>query len=157
MTSPRLLLSEHHKALDAACFALRTCAFTDDALALTVRFRDLEHAVLLHMRVEEQELLPRYAEVAPADAALILAAHEEIRGQLYRLGVETELHCIRLESIDALIAMLREHAAHEDRVVYPWAEQNLSLGSRRSLFQSVGRSLRRLGKHPASAVAGVHT
>lgn len=157
MTSPPLLLSEHHQALTSFGVALRTSAFADDPAAVVARFRDLERAVLLHMRAEEEELLPDYAAYDPADAALIRATHEELRLQLYRLGVESELHCIRLETIDTLLATLREHAAHEDTTLYPWAARNLGLGRRRALFQSISTSLRRLaGAYPASPIARVY-
>jgi hypothetical protein len=146
-----LLLAGHHEEIGTACVSLRMSAFTDDPLEVIVRFRNLEHAVLEHMKIEEDSLLPAYARYAPADAAVIRVAHEDLRRQLYRLGIEAELRYLRIEAIDHLIATLREHAAHETRGMYPWAQSVLTPDAKRELFKRISRSLRALAlsKHAA--------
>jgi hypothetical protein len=141
---PRLLLPEHHEEIASACIALRSSAFTDDPLEVITRYRNVEHAVLEHMRAEEDFILPEYANHAPADAAAIRATHEGLRRHLYRLGIDVELHAIRLESIDGLLMTLRDHAAHEDRNMYPWAQRSLTPFTKRELFKRITHSLRAL-------------
>jgi hypothetical protein len=148
-SSLRLLLPEHHEEIAAACAALRTSAYIDDPLEVIMRYRNVEHAVLEHMRAEEDFILPAYARRAPADAAAIRATHEDLRRQLYRLGIDAELHCIRLESIDQLTATLRDHAAREDREMYPWAQRVLAPATKRELFKRMTHSLRALALYNA--------
>jgi hypothetical protein len=144
---PRLLLPEHHEKIDAACKALRASAFIDDPLGVIARYRNLEHAVLEHMKAEEDFILPAYARHAPADAAAIRVTHEELRRQLYRLGIDAELRAFRLEAIDFLIETLHEHGAHEDREMYPWAQTVLPPATKRELFKRITRSLRALAHY----------
>jgi hypothetical protein len=137
---------EHHVELEAACEDLRSCVRADDARGLITRFRSFEHAVLAHLQAEEVEVLPAYARAACADAAAIRAAHEEVRRQLFRIGIEVELHCARAESLERLVDTLRSHAAHEDRGMYPWAREHLALQTRAELFARMARSLRLLAR-----------
>jgi hypothetical protein len=143
-TNEPLPLSEHHEELEAACAALRTSAFAEDPLDVISRYRNLEHAVLEHVKIEEDLILPAYARHAPADAAVIRVAHEELRRQLYRLGIDAELRMLRLEAIDRLIATLREQAAYAALRMYPWAQAVLTPVSKRELFKRISRSLRAL-------------
>lgn len=139
---PRLLLPEHHAAIERACVLLRTAALADDPLDLVARYRALEHALLAHMNAEEELLLPAYALQSPDDAAAIRATHDELRRHLYRLGVDVELRCIRLGAIDHQIATLRDHVAHEDSLLYPWARAFLKQAGRRGRFERITRPLR---------------
>lgn len=143
-TAPRLALAEHHDEIGTAAKALRASAFADDPLEVIMRYRSLEHAVLEHMRIEEEFVIPAYARHAPADAAVIRLAHGELRRQLFRLGIDAELRMLRLAAIDRLIATLREHAAHEKRGMYPWAQEFLTPVAKRELFKRISRSLRAL-------------
>lgn len=144
VNGPRLLFPDHHCQIEAACDALRASAVTDDPRDVTTCYRSLERAVLEHLRAEEDSILPAYAEHAPADAESIHAAHDELRRQLFRIGVDVELHCVRAEALDRLVAGLRAHAAHEDREMYPWAEAHLSTPTKRELFERMAHSLRAL-------------
>ena len=141
---PRLLFADHHCKIEAACDSLRACAYTDDPLELIEQYRSFERSVLEHLKAEEDAILPAYAEHAPADAELIRATHDDLRQQLFRIGLDVELHSIRAESLDRLVATLRAHAAHEDREMYPWAQLNLPLRTKRQLFHRIGRSIRLL-------------
>lgn len=141
---PRLLLADHHTKIEAAGNALRVAAFGDDTLELVTRWRCFEHGVITHLDAEEHLILHAYADYAADDAALIRAAHDDLRRQLFRLGVDVELHCVRAASIDRLLQTLREHAAHEDRGMYPWAQVHLPPRTRRELFSRMIRALRLL-------------
>jgi hypothetical protein len=135
------LLPDHHRAIEQACAALRARALSEDPRALLAQYRALEREVLVHLQAEEVAIVPAYAEHAPDDAARIRAEHGAIRELLYRIAIEVELHAIRLHRLDKLIATLQTHAAHEDRMMYPWAQRYLPLSTKRELFVRIGRSL----------------
>jgi hypothetical protein len=144
LPGPRSMLSEHHREIDVACMSLRAAACADDPLDVIAKYRALEHAVNEHMAAEEEVILQTYATIAPVDAAAIRDTHQQLRQLLYQLGIEAELHCIRLEAVDQLIATLRAHAAHEDREMYPWAQMALPPNNQRALVARIGSSLQEL-------------
>jgi hypothetical protein len=106
-----------------------------------------ERAVLEHLEAEEGPLLPAYAAHAPQDASAIRDEHAAIRKLLFRIGVEVELHLVRLETLQTLIDTLHAHAAREDVSMYPWAQVHLPLSAQGRLFVRIGRSLRELAGH----------
>jgi hypothetical protein len=141
---PRLLFADHHEQIEKSCDALRTAIYADDPLVLAERYRAFEHAMLEHMAAEEEHILPAYAADAPEDAAAIRATHDELRQQLFRIGVDVELHSVRAAALEQLVKTLRAHAALEDVRMYPWAQVHLPARTKRELFKRIGRSLRRL-------------
>lgn len=142
----RLLLADHHVAIETACADLRARVYGDDPLELVARYRAFERAITSHMQLEEELILPAYSEYDPADALTIREQHAELRRQLNRLGMDVELHCARAKALERCIALLRTHAAHEDRRMYPCAQRHLPLGTKRNLFVQVARSLRALAR-----------
>jgi hypothetical protein len=139
---PRLLLADHHRRIEEACKALRTCAHGGCPRDLLEQYRFLERSVLDHLEAEEKVILPDYAAHAPEDAYAIYQEHAAIRILLFQIGVEVELHVVRLEALEQLIATLHAHAAREDASMYPWAQVHLPLSMKRRLFVQIGRSLR---------------
>ncbi len=150
---PRLLLADHHHALETVCAELRAEVYTDHTLSLIDGYRRFEHAMIAHLAIEEH-LLPSYSEWSILGAAQIRLQHMELRAQLFRLGVEVELHQARAERFQALIDTLQRHLRLEEATLYPWAEQHLPLHTRRSMFVRIGRSLRDLVKLRARHAAG---
>lgn len=153
------LLTEHHHQVEAACGGLIACAYADEPAALTEAYRSFEHEMLEHLRVEEELLLPGYAEYAPEDARALREQHDELRRALFRIGVDVELHVVRAHHVDRLIAELRAHAAHEDAGLYAWAASHLPAGHARELFDRIRRSLAVLGRltgSPRSSHVAAH-
>ena len=141
---PRLLFADHHREIEAASNALLACAHEDCSWSLTEQYRVFERAVLEHLDAEETVILPDYTLYAPGAARELADQHAAIRQLLFRVGVEVELHIVRLETLRSLIALLHEHAAREDVTLYPWAQVHLPLSAKRRLFVRLGRSLRSL-------------
>lgn len=135
------MLADHHREMEQAGRALLACAHEDCSRSLTAQYRAFEQAVLEHLEAEETELLPAYAAHAPEEAAAIRGEHAAIRTLLLQVGVEVELHLVRLETLRSLIDTLHAHAAREDAAMYPWAQLRLPLASRQWLFGRIGRSL----------------
>lgn len=85
-----------------------------------------ERELLRHLELEDSELLPLFAESYPHEAAGLNREHDEIRRQVFELGVALDLHQLRQEALQQLADLLRAHAAREDLALYPWLEMNLS-------------------------------
>lgn len=144
---PRLLLADHHHAIEVACHALLSRTYAGDPRALIAQYRAFESAVLDHLAAEEALILPAYAESAPADARAIRNDHAWLRQKLFQVGIEVELHLARAQTVRELIDQLHAHATREDASMYPWAQMHLPLSTKRLLFVRTGRSLRSLARH----------
>jgi hemerythrin superfamily protein len=120
-----VLLDDHHRRLERVCTDLLSRTYADDPRALCACWRQFETELLDHMRAEEDVILPAYEQVAPTEALAIRADHARIRDLVQRLGVEVDLHQIRLHTVRELLAALQAHADREDAAMYPWAEGQL--------------------------------
>lgn len=154
--NPRALMTEHHREVETACCSLLGCTYADDPKVLLETYRRFEQEILEHLRAEEELLLPGYAEFAPHDARKLREEHDELRRALFRIGVDVELHAVRVHHVDHLIAELRAHAAHEDTGLYTWAAAHLSAVKAEQLLDRIRHSLtalRRMGvrQEPAPA------
>jgi hemerythrin-like domain-containing protein len=101
-----------------ACRDLRAAVYADEKLDVVERYRTFEKAVNEHFDVEERELLPAYAEERPIEARRIRLQHRQFRDQLYRLGVEAELHRVAADQFESLIATFQNHMAFEETTLY---------------------------------------
>lgn len=74
------------------------------------------------MRYEEEHLFASFAETPDGmdRTAELRAEHAALRQLVDAVGLDVELHTLRAESIESLVAALRAHAAREERVFYPW-------------------------------------
>ncbi len=129
---PRLLLADHHREIEGACLGLVAGTYADDPLELIKQYCCFERAMLDHLAAEEEQILPAYAEHAPADAQALRDDHAAIRQALYRIGLEVELHLVRATTVNQLVEALRAHAAREDAKMYPWAQLHLPLAPQAS-------------------------
>ena len=136
-----LMLPDHHRRLADAGRALLACAHTDDSRELIEAWRALETELLDHMAAEEEIILPGYAKHAPDDAKRIASDHARIREIASALGLDVELHEARITRLERLIGALEAHARHEDAVMYPWAQANLSEVAQHLLMARIGRWL----------------
>ena len=119
------LLVEHAR-LDASLERLLAAYRTGDREAAAEAFGDFEDRLTDHFDLEERAVFPTFAEHEPREAAELLAEHAAIRARLEELGVGVDLHATRLGAIEGLAQLLREHAAREDRLLYPWADRTFS-------------------------------
>lgn len=138
------LLVEHHRTLETACQALLTHTYGDDPRELVFHYRAFERSTIEHLAAEDELLLPAYAEHAAEEARSLRDDHVAIRKLLFRIGIDVELHIVRVDTVKQLIETLQAHAAHEDAALYPWAQEHLPLPLRRQLFVRIGHSLRSL-------------
>lgn len=135
----QLLLPDHHRRIEAKCRELMAWAYADDPRELTARWCDLEAELRDHLAAEEEVILPGYAEHAPDDARRIRDDHARLDELLTPIGVEVELHEIRVERLRRLVDALEAHALFEDVTMYPWAQRNLPIVAQRLLLTRIGR------------------
>jgi hemerythrin len=105
--------------LDHAIAAYR-CGDRDEAARA---FTELEVRMAPHFEMEERQLFPELARIAPEEATALRAEHDAIRARMGELGVELELHHSRLSTMEELARMLRRHAARENALLYRLAEK----------------------------------
>lgn len=84
----------------------------------------LEAAILSHLEGEEREVIPRYAQHDPVEAAALLREHAAIRKKLTELDISTDLHLVRADALRLLLDSLQAHARRENAGLYRWAEAN---------------------------------
>jgi hypothetical protein len=136
-----LLLPDHHRRLETRCRALLACAQGDDPRELIASWRELEVELLDHMAAEEESVLPSYAKHAPEDAKQLAAEHVRLREIASALGLEVELHAVRIARLEKLVAALHAHGVHEDTAMYTWAQANLGEVAQHLLIARLGRWL----------------
>ncbi len=143
---PRLLMSDHHRAIAKACRRLRAEIYTDDPRTLVADYHCFERAVIEHMVIEERDLLPAYTAYDAADARSIRQHHRELRELLDRIGLDVELHRVRASQLEELLEAVQHHIVHEEATLYPWAGANIEVDTRDALFDRLIRSLQDLGR-----------
>jgi hypothetical protein len=143
---PSILLAEHHRSLRRAGEDLMGRCHEDNSLAVIAEFRVFERQVLEHMRLEEEIVVPAFAEVDPDEAVAILDAHRLLRKQLERGAVDIERHSLRLPTMRGLLDALDDHAKREDSKMYPWAQIHLPAKTRDAIGERMFASMRRLAK-----------
>jgi hemerythrin-like domain-containing protein len=146
------LLSRHHQDLERQIGALLTKADGGDGHELQRQWSLFEGELLRHIELEEREVLPAFAQEDPKEASALRQEHARLRGEALALGIRADLHHLRAEAVRLFIADLRSHAAHEERVLYPWAAARVPPDTwtaiargLREVRQTVARQLSDLG------------
>jgi hypothetical protein len=100
-------------------------------------WEDFSRALEGHLAFEENEVFPLYVASGRADPRLVLrarAAHDEIRREALRLGVELQLHLLRPRRLRAFLDTVRERTGREVRAICDWAESRPDGGGLRGLL-----------------------
>jgi len=150
MDSIRQTLVDEHASLDRALVNLALAAESSDSSELRRAWSELESDLASHLDVEERDLFPLAWPLHPEGITALRRDHERIRKLIAALGIEVDLHTLRKSSVDALVEMLRQHAEHEDKTVYRWAESEAPEDTRRRFVSLFARTLRS-GLHTAPA------
>jgi hypothetical protein len=118
---PAAYLRGDHDELEA--LAARALAIVEEGDSEEVRalLASIEKRLCEHMEGEERDLVPRYAEEHPDDAAAVLADHAEFRRIFDELAIAGDLHLVRLERVKELLDRLKAHAKRENAGLYRWA------------------------------------
>lgn len=114
-------LRADHAELEALTKRALAIIEEGDREAVRALIADIEAKLTAHMDGEERELIPRYAEEHPEDAAALLVEHADFRRLFVELGVAGDLHLVRLERMQELAGALKQHAERENDGLYWWA------------------------------------
>lgn len=113
-----------------------------------------ESGLLAHFDTEERYILPILEREHAAEVRGIHEEHDQIRRLIAELGVRADLHTLRKEVVDELVARLRAHAEREDRTLYPLADATADAGTRRELLEFLHKeAARRLDRTSGRASA----
>jgi hemerythrin superfamily protein len=121
MTNLHTLLTHDHERLDALFCELENAVDGADQPTIQRGWGEFERGLLAHFEAEERLLFPLLEVEHPAEVRRAQEDHERIRALLADLGVRTDLHLLRKDVAAELLTRLRDHAAWEDRTLYPWA------------------------------------
>jgi hemerythrin len=115
-------LGDDHRAIDRRLSDLANAVEGADFRTILQVFREIDRGLRAHIDGEERYLFDRFDELHAAEIGKLRREHEEFRRTLDELSIQTELHTLRKESIDDLVARLRSHAVKEDHTLYKWAD-----------------------------------
>ena len=97
-----------------------------------------------HMDAEEIRIISGFGREHPREARTLLDDHARMRAQLTELGLELERGNVSIESARRFMIDLREHAAREDAVLYPWAARGLDASRGSVSVSPFGRTALRM-------------
>ena len=136
------LLADHAE-LESLLVQLGQSVDSNDVPAdLCICWAHFEARLRDHLDTEERSLFPVFGARHREEIESLRAQHQQIRRTLAELGIAAELHTIRKPAVDELIALLREHAALEDRSMYDWAVGSEALAAHRGLLAMFERRLK---------------
>ena len=128
-----VLLTRDHQRLEQLCRELGNAVEGADQPTIQRDWTDFERGLLAHFEAEERLIFPLLESEHAPEVERAKQDHERLRALLANLGVRTDLHLLRKDVADELIARLREHAEWEDGTLYPWAQSRASEETRGSL------------------------
>jgi hemerythrin-like domain-containing protein len=126
-------LAQDHEDVARRLEGLVAAARADDREALAAAFAQAEEGLLAHMNAEELYVLPAFSVVDAKEAKALRAEHARLREELGRLGLGVELHVVRKEHVDQLVAFVRQHAERERKLMYKWIDTSLPPENLRAL------------------------
>jgi nucleotide-binding universal stress UspA family protein len=91
-----------------------------------------EPALLAHMDLEEEVLLPTFRAIDPREAGAIVREHDDLRALLGTLSVLVDLHAVPARDAEELVARLQAHAVRERLFLYPWLDEERRPAPRRA-------------------------
>src|SRR5262245_54314948 len=122
IAAARKLAGEHHE-LEAVFADVCERARSGDWRVCDEIWDEFGRRLELHMRFEEETLFPDYRRESAESARIVdalTAEHDTLRARLFQIGVDIQLHYMRAEVIEAMVAALRQHARREDETLHPW-------------------------------------
>jgi hemerythrin-like domain-containing protein len=142
--SVRTGLLEDHRSLEKLFERLLEAIESNDRDRIRALWSTFERRLGWHIDLESRALIPELRKENAAEAEWLVNEHESIRRGLLELGTAVDLHMLRYDAARALIEEVREHTAHEDAVLYRWADATLSPNDKMTFAQAALRTIRQL-------------
>jgi len=136
--SVRAHLSSDHAELERTLERLIEAFDVGDRERVSAEWTRFERRLAAHFDAEERFLIPAILPGNPRAAAAILAEHRHLRGRLAELATGVDLYAVSLRMVRAFIDEIRAHAAHEDRLLYRWADEAAPDSVRSPVLQALG-------------------
>lgn len=108
---------------------------------LSILWAGFSRTLLAHMDIEERCLIPQLDEQANRVARVLHEEHRYIRARTAGLAESIDALKARPDEIHAFADELRAHASHEDRMLYAWADRNLSPAAHRALLEQLDQAV----------------
>jgi hypothetical protein len=149
----RSLLSHDHVRLVRLLEQLLAASTLEARLDLARLWAEFESGLKRHLQLEECYLFPGLQQLAPAEAAVLVREHAEIRAHLSRVGIALELRLATHELAEEFARLLGIHAAREDALIYRWAEKQLAGPTRSALMGYLRGVQHKASEHVAREVS----
>jgi len=131
------LLAADHEQLERLFQSLVAAAAGDGTVDLHPSWQVFERILLRHLDAEEAHLIGGFRKQYPEQAEELLRTHEQIRAKLVEMGIDLDLHALNQERVETFVAELRDHARREERLLYPWAADQLGVVGRTVVRQAL--------------------
>jgi nucleotide-binding universal stress UspA family protein len=126
MTNAAVILKRDHGYLETVYINLLRAYRDGDWADVRLQWDAFDSALRAHMQTEEKRVLPCFRSVNVQEASELLAEHDELRRQLDAFGVRVDLHAFTISDADELIGRVRAHAAREEKLLYPWFDEEVA-------------------------------
>jgi len=87
-----------------------------------------------HLDTEERSLFSVATQAHRLEIEQLRSEHRQIRHAVVGLAVSIDLHTLRKEALDDLLALLKTHHAHEERSLHDWLERDQGVLARRGVL-----------------------
>lgn len=130
-------LNTDHRALEQTLRHMLTTMAGEEPEAIRAAWQRVDRQLRAHLQAEEDCVLRSFEQHFPHEAMRVRKEHAQIRGMLDALEVDLDLHALSKARAAEFVELLRDHAAYEERVFYPWAQAHVTGGARRSLIETL--------------------
>lgn len=120
------LLRQDHARLEGVYEELLAAYERGEWALVRARFDVFDAALRAHMTDEERDVLPAFRAVHAREADELAGEHDELRRELDAFGLRLDLHAAPLAEARTLIERVRAHAAREEKLLYPWMNEQLT-------------------------------
>jgi hemerythrin superfamily protein len=134
----RRTLAAHHRRLESMLDAVLAAVRVGDCRDARTQWSVLDTQLTAHLRYEESELFPKLEHFDRAAVTKLRAEHEQLKNDIAELGASIDLKEVSEPNVKCIFDRLREHAGHEEALLYPWVDSHVPLTER------VRDSLRRI-------------
>lgn len=135
MTTIRESLGSDHRELSRRLSELSDAVEGADFPTIQAVLREVDVGLSAHMEGEERYLFAHFEERHPEVIGQLRQEHETFRRTIDELAIQADLHTLRKERIDDLVARLRAHAEKENGSLYRWADEGLPSPRHDALFE----------------------
>jgi hypothetical protein len=130
-------LHQDHRALEALFELVLESARANDGPTLSILWSEFERRLETHLEGENAYLLSALEPMHPGAVETVRKHHGTLRRLTASIGIETDLHAVRISALEEVGRLLREYATFEERTIYAWARQSIDSLSLEAFLQHI--------------------